>query len=94
MERELSAQQDKLWAFMILPIVVLFMGGAAIYAVYFALAAARPDVAASIPVGQVTFAVYIFIAVVEWIIAFTVIRKLKPAGGSALDLIAPQGNTW
>lgn len=94
MDRELTTRQDKSWAYMILPVVVLFLGSGAVYATYFALASAQPSLAAAVPLGQVTFAIYTFIAVIEWILAFTVIRKLRRASGSAMDLIAPCGDPW
>jgi membrane protease YdiL (CAAX protease family) len=90
----LSNRQDKLWVYTVLPIVVLFLGGIFAYGTYYALATVQPELVASIPLGQVTFGLYIFIAVVEWVLALSVIRKLRGAGGSAMDLIAPQGNPW
>lgn len=94
MNTRLSARQDKLWAYMILPIVVLLGGGILTCGTYYALAAVQPDLVASIPQGQVTFGLYVFIQVVEWAFAISVIRQVRRGGGSAMDLIAPQGDPW
>lgn len=94
MNAELSTKQDRLWVYMILPIILLFVGGMLSYGIYYALGATQPEIIAGVPLGQVTFALYIFIAVVEWVLALSVVRRMRRAGGSAMDLIAPHGNPW
>lgn len=94
MEGMLTTNRDRLWVYVALPIVLLFLVGTLGYAIYFALAAVRPEVAVAFPAGQVTFGLYLLIAVVEWSLAVSIIFRLRRAGGSAMDLIAPQGDPW
>lgn len=90
----LSTAEDRLRVYLIVPIVVLLLGGMLIYGTYYMFAAVQPGLVADIPLGQVTFALYVLIAVMEWSLAISVIRRLRRAGGSAMDLIAPHGNPW
>ncbi len=91
---ELTTKQDRLLVYIIVPIVVFFFGGTLFYGTYYTLAAIQPERVASIPLGQITFAIYIMIAVMEWALAISIIRKLRQVGASVMDLIAPQGNPW
>jgi membrane protease YdiL (CAAX protease family) len=90
----LSTKQDKLRVYMIVPVVVLLSIGILTYGIYYTVAAVRPELVGGIPPGQVSFGVYVLIAVVEWVLALSIIRRLRRAGGAAMDLIAPQGSPW
>jgi len=94
MNTELSIKQDRLWVYIVVPIVILFLGGTLTYGTYYALAAVRPELVAGILLGQITFGIYALIGVVEWVLAISIIRKLRRAGGSVMDLIAPHGDPW
>lgn len=92
MNARLGTEQDRLWVYVILPIVVLFLAGVVAYGTYYTLAAVQPDLVAGVPLGQVTFVLYIFIAIVEWVLAISVIRRLSRAGDSPMDLVAPHAD--
>ncbi len=92
MNARLGTEQDRLWVYVILPIVVLFLAGVVAYGTYYTLAAVQPDLVAGVPLGQVTFVLYIFIAIVEWGLAISVIRRLSRAGDPPMDLVAPHGD--
>jgi len=94
MSTKLTTEQDRLWVYTVAPIVIFLMGGAVIYGAYYALAAVQPELVESVSPGQTTFALYVLINVVEWLLAISVIRKLRGVGGSVMDLIAPQGDPW
>lgn len=44
MNAELSTKQDRLWVYMILPIILLFVGGMLTYGIYCALATQQPKI--------------------------------------------------
>ena len=54
----------------------------------------RPELATLLPAGQVTFGLYALIAIVEWSLALSILRRLRRAGGSPMDLLAPHGQPW
>jgi membrane protease YdiL (CAAX protease family) len=92
MKGTLTTDQDRLWVYATVPIVVFLVAGTLAYGTYFALAAVRPEVTAALPGGQVTFGLYLLIAVVEWSLAASIILRLRRAGGSAIDLIVSRGD--
>jgi len=94
MKGTLATSEDRLRVYVIVPVVVLLLASTLAYSTYFALAAIRPEVATLIPAGQVTFGLYVLIAIVEWSLAISIMRRLRRAGGSPLDLIAPHGHPW
>jgi hypothetical protein len=94
MKGTLATSEDRLRVYVIVPVVVLLLASTLAYSTYFALAAIRPEVATLIPAGQVTFGLYVLIAIVEWSLAISIMRRLRRAGGSPMDLIAPHGHPW
>lgn len=94
MKGTLATSEDRLRVYVIVPVVVLLLASTLAYSTYFALAAIRPKVATLIPAGQVTFGLYVLIAIVEWSLAISIMRRLRRAGGSPMDLIAPHGHPW
>jgi membrane protease YdiL (CAAX protease family) len=94
MNTPLTTKQDKLWVYVVLPILVLLLGGMLTYSIYFAFAAVRPELVSGLPAGQITFGLYILIAAVEWALAISIVCRLRRAGASAMDLVAPQGDPW
>ena len=94
MKGTLATSEDRLRVYVIVPVVVLLLASTLAYSTYFALAAIRPEVATLIPAGQVTFGMYVLIAVVEWSLAISILRRLRRARGSPMDLIAPDGHPW
>jgi membrane protease YdiL (CAAX protease family) len=89
-----TTSQDRLWAYLVVPVVVLQLASTLAYGTYFAAAAMRPEFAARIPAGQVTFGLYLLIAVVEWSLALSIVRRLRRSGRSVMELIAPHGHPW
>lgn len=59
---------------------------------YFALAATQPTLVARFSQGQLSFALSMFICIVEWSFAGALIRRLKRTG--IINLIAPNGSLW
>ena len=94
MRGALTTTTDRLWAYLILPVIALLLVSTLAYGTYFALIATRPEVVTLFPAGQVTFALYALIAVIEWFLAISIVRRLRRAGGSAMKLIAPNGHPW
>jgi len=94
MKGTLATSKDRLRAYVIVPVVVLLLASTLAYGTYFALAAMRPELATILPAGQVTFGLYVLIAIVEWSLAISIMRRLRRAGGSPMDLIAPDGHPW
>lgn len=94
MKGALATSEDRLWAYLIVPVVLLQLASSFAYGTYFALTAVRPEVAARLPAGQVTFGLYALIAVVEWSLALSIIRRLRRAGSSWMELVAPGGAPW
>jgi membrane protease YdiL (CAAX protease family) len=90
----LALSEDRLRTYLVVPVLVLQLAGALAYGTYFALAGIRPDLAVFVPAGQVTFGLYVVIAAVEWSLALSIIRRLRRSGGSARELIAPEGHPW
>ena len=87
-------ERGDLWRFAVLPIVVLNLGGIAIFGAYYGLASQQPDAATKLSSGQVMAFLYVFIAVVEWSFALALIHKLRAAGIGVGQLVAPAGNAW
>jgi membrane protease YdiL (CAAX protease family) len=90
----LTTSTDRLWAYLILPVIALLLVSTLAYGTYFALLAMRPEVATPFPAGQVTFGLYLLMAIIEWSLAISIIRRLRRAGGSAMQLIAPNRHPW
>ena len=90
----LDAKTDRLWLYIILPIVVLTLAAFLTYGVYYGLQATQPEAVAGLPIGQVVFGQYLIIAIVEWALALSIIRRLKRAGIPLMMLIAPAGQPW
>jgi membrane protease YdiL (CAAX protease family) len=94
MDTNLDAKTDRLWLYIILPIVVLTLAAFLTYGVYYGLQATQPEAVAGLSIGQVVFGQYLIIAVVEWALALSIIRRLKRAGIPLMMLIAPDGQPW
>jgi len=90
MKGTLATSKDRLRAYVIVPVVVLLLASTLAYGTYFALAAVRPEVATLIPAGQVTFGLYVLIAIVEWSLAISIMRRLRRAGGSPMGPHRPR----
>jgi len=88
------ARQERLWVFTVLPPVILNLVGLGVFGTYYALAAQRPELVAGIKSGQLAFVVYILLFVLEWALAIAVLLRLKQAGLSLSDFIAPPGSLW
>ena len=89
-----EARREKLWTYAVLPAVVLNLAGCAIFGAYYGLAAQRPELVAAIGQGQVLFALYVIIAVVEWAFAAAILLGLRRTGASVMSLIAADGAPW
>jgi len=94
MNVESDARRDRLWVYAVLPVVILNLAGCIIFGAYYGLAAQQPELVADIGEGQVFFALYLFINLVEWVFAVSILLKLRRAGVSVLSLIAPHGAPW
>jgi len=91
---KVGIKQDRLWVYMILPAVILNLGGVIVFGIYYGLASQRPEIVAGIGPGQFNFVLYLFINVVEWLFAISIIRKLRQADTPLMGLIAPRGDPW
>jgi len=80
-------RREKLWVYSILPIIVLNLGAMFIFGAYYAVAATRPEWVAGFGQGQLSFVLFVFVSIVEWILAASVIFRLKLTG--TRYLIAP-----
>lgn len=85
-----SAKQERLWVYAILSPVILNVVGLAVFGTYYGLTAQRPELVAGVSPGQLAFVVYVFLFMVEWTFAISILLKLKRAGTSVSNLIAPQ----
>ena len=85
-------RQEKLWVYSVLPIIILNFGMMLGIGTYFALAATQSTLVAGFSQGQLSFALSIFICIVEWIFAGALIRRLKRTG--IRNLIAPNTSLW
>ena len=94
MNAEPDARRDRLWVYAVLPAVVLNLAGCMVFGAYYGLAAQQSALVASVRPGQVFFALYAFITVVEWAFAAAVMIRLRRAGLSVTSLVAPDGASW
>ena len=94
MNAELSTKRDRLWVYIVLPVVILNVGAVIVFGIYYGLASQRPELVAGISPGQVNFVLYVFISVIEWIFALSIILKLRQTRASVIDLITPRGDPW
>jgi membrane protease YdiL (CAAX protease family) len=85
-------QQDNLWVYTILPVVLLGVVGMLVYGAYYGLQATRPELVAGIAQGQLELWMSVYFVLVRWLLAFSVIRKLGWA--TTTEMIAPRGNPW
>jgi membrane protease YdiL (CAAX protease family) len=90
----LEAGRDRLWVYMVLPTVILNLAGCLIFGTYYGLAAEKQELVSGIVPGQLNFLLYMVVLVVEWAFAFSLLFKLRRAGASIRDLIAPSGAPW
>ena len=89
-----DARRDRLWVYAVLPVIILNIAGCILFGAYYGLASQQPELVAGIGEGQVFFARYLFIALVTWVLAASVLLKLRRAGVPVLRLIAPHGAPW
>ena len=88
----LTCEQEKLGVYAVLPIVVLNLGMILAIGTYFALVATQPALVAGFSLGQLSFALSIFICIVEWVFAITLIWRLKRTG--IRNLLASNASLW
>jgi membrane protease YdiL (CAAX protease family) len=94
MNVETRAKPERLWVYTALPAILLNLVGCIILGAYYGLEAQRPELAADIGEGQAFFAMYVFISLVEWAFAASILLKLKRDGVPVLSLVAPDGSPW
>ena len=94
MSVETQAKGDRLWVYTVLPAILLNLVGCVILGAYYGLEAQQPELAAAIGEGQAFFAMYVFISLVEWAFAASILLRLKRDGVSVLSLVAPEGSPW
>ena len=82
-------QLEKLWVYSILPIIVLNLGAMCIFGAYYAVAAMRPEWVVGLSQGQLSFVLFVFVSIVEWILAALVIFRLKLTGTRELIASGP-----
>ncbi|MBI5029780.1 MAG: CPBP family intramembrane metalloprotease [Chloroflexi bacterium] len=85
-------QQGKLWGYSVLPIFVINLGMMLAIGAYFALATTQPALVAGFDQGQLSFALSMFICIVEWAFAVSLIRRLNLMG--IRTLIAASASLW
>jgi membrane protease YdiL (CAAX protease family) len=94
MDKEPDTGHERLWVYAVLPAIILNLVSCIIFGVYYGLAAQRPELLSGISQGQVFFALYVFINLIEWVFAASIFLKLRQAKLSVLSLIAPDGDPW
>lgn len=82
---------DPLWVYSILPAVVLNFVPFLFFGAYFAYAAANPRLNLETGVGWIGALLFVFVAIVEWVFALTLLAKYRRAGISLRDLLNAQG---
>ena len=85
-------RHEKLWVFAVLPIAVINLGMMFSIGTYFALAATQPALVAGFGQGQLSFALSMFICIVEWSFAGALIRRIGWTG--ARNLVSPNSSLW
>ncbi len=85
-------RQEKLWVYSVLPIIILNLGILLVVVTYFAIAATQPTMIAGFGQGQLSFALSLFVCIVEWSFAGLLIRRIGWAG--VRNLIAPRASLW
>lgn len=85
-------RRERLWVYSVLPIIILNLGMMLAIGTYFALAATQPMLVAGFSQGQLSFALSVFICIVEWSFAILLIRQLKWTG--IRELIASTASLW
>jgi membrane protease YdiL (CAAX protease family) len=91
---EPTAKLGRLWVYAVLPAIILNLGGCVIFGSYYGMAAQQPELIAGIGQGQVFFVLYVFINLVEWVFAASILVKLRRDGDSVMSLIAPGDAPW
>lgn len=89
-----NTRHGRLWVYAVLPPVIFNLVGCSIFGTYYGLASQQPELVADVDPGQLSFVLYVFVFVVEWAFAASIIVRLKGTGGSVMDLIAPRGDPW
>ncbi len=85
------SRKEHLWVYAALPAILLNVIGLLIYGTYYAIASQQPRLVASIPPGQLTFILYLLVAIVVWPFALVIMRKWQRNKTSLMALIAPLG---
>lgn len=94
MNASTTAKRDHLWVYTILAPILIGMGSAGVYFVYYAMQAVQPERVAGITSGQLDTWISLYILLVRWVLAISIVLELRKAGGSITELIAPQGQPW
>jgi len=75
----------------VLPPVLLNVWGIVLYLPYYILYYAKREWVSFITPGQITFINYVFLMMVEWVLAITILRRLKRDGVPLRQIIARNG---
>lgn len=82
----------RLWPYTVLPAVLLNLGGALVYVLYYALSSVHPDLVAGISATEMSLSLYAMVVVVEWSLAIAVTAGLHRSGRPLRSLLAPGGS--
>ena len=87
-----DTRRDGLWLYAILPAVLVNLVSCIIFGVYGMLLGTQPERAAGISMTQLIFWLLLFVFVLEWVLAISVILRLRRQGTPLREVIAPGGN--
>ncbi|MBM3187583.1 MAG: CPBP family intramembrane metalloprotease [Chloroflexi bacterium] len=93
MNAELQNAKDRLWIYTVLPPLILGLVGMIVFGAYYALQAASPETVQGIAQGQVFFGFYIYVGIVEWCLAASILRRRRREGSSLRDVVLSGGGT-
>jgi membrane protease YdiL (CAAX protease family) len=89
-----TQRRDHLWVYTVLAPILIGLGSASVYFVFYAMQAMQPERVAGITSGQLDTWISLYILAVRWVLALSIVVRLRRAGGSVMGLIAPQGQPW
>jgi len=94
MKQSAAPTPGSIWLFGVLPPVLLNLGAILLYGTYYALLATNPSVVQGISPSQVQFITYVFVFIVEWAFALTLIARMARRGTPLRTVLAPAGELF
>jgi hypothetical protein len=94
MKATLTPTRGSIWLFAVFPPLILNLGAILLFGGYYALHAMNAPAVQGISPGQVQFAAYVFVCLVEWDFSLLLIAHMAKRGVSLQRMIAPAGNLF